>query len=131
MAVCNSIKKNTNKVCIADLNKKVIIQYASSSANNAPNANAESSFTALATVWAMVKTTPNREFVNGVNIENGVNTDFYIRHDSSIDFSKKVWIEFNNERFKVINVENIDFENRFMRLRAVERGVKTLNAAQR
>lgn len=131
MAVCTSIKPNKSRVCIGDLNKKIKIQFSSSKGQNAPNVNAATVFSEVITVWALIKTTPVFEPVNGVNIENGVNTDFYIRYTSDIDFSKQIWVEFESNRFKVTGVDNIDKESRFVRLRSTERGSKTLGAAQR
>lgn len=129
--VCKSIKTNKARVCIADLRSKIKIQFSSSKGQNAPNVNATTAFSDVLDVWAMIKTTPVFQPVNGINIESGINTDFYIRYTTEIDFLKQIWVEFDNERFKITGVENISKENRFVRLRASERGLKTLGAAQR
>jgi SPP1 family predicted phage head-tail adaptor len=128
---CNSIKQNVNKVCIGNLNKKIKIQTSSIAPNNSPNSLATASFETVATVWAMLKTSPNRSFIDGVNVANGLNTDFFIRYTSSIDFDKQLWIEWNNTRFKIINPDNIDKEDNFIRLRCVEKGDKTILANAR
>lgn len=128
---CKTIRPNISKVCIADLRNKIKVQFSSSKANNSPNSNAGTSFKNILEVWALIKTNPASEFINGINVVNGVNTDFYIRYTSSIDFSKQIWVEFENSRFKIAEVENIDRRNEFVRLRAIERGNKSLGAAQR
>ncbi len=128
---CNSIKKNTNKVCIADLDKRIKIQTSSIAPNNSPNTLATTAFVTIADVWAMIKTTPNRQFIDGVNIENGLNTDFYIRYTSSINFEKQLWIEYKNNLYKITNIDNIDKDDLFIRLRCRETGNKTILANNR
>jgi SPP1 family predicted phage head-tail adaptor len=128
---CQSIKKNINKVCIADFNHKIIIQTTSISPNNSPNSLSSVGFSTVATVWAMIKTNTAREFIDGVNIENGLNTDFYIRYNSTVPLEKQLWIEYNNTLFKITNVDNIDKANKIIRLRSIEKGDKSINANKR
>lgn len=128
---CQSIKRNTNKVCLGDFKYRVNIQVSSLLPNNAPNSNSSVSFATIVTVWAMIKTNTARQFIDGVNVENGLNTDFYIRHNSSIPFEKQLWIEFKGNLYKITNVDNIDKENNIVRLRSQEKGDKTINANKR
>lgn len=128
---CTSIKPNTNKVCIQDLDRRIQIQTSSIAANNAPGAVSAASFVTVLTCWAMIKTSANVQFIDGVNVQNGLNTDFFIRYTSSIDFEKQLWIEFDSNRFKITNVENIDKQNKFIRLRSTEKGLKTILANAR
>ena len=129
--ICTSIRKNINKVCTSDFNKRVKIQTTSISANNAPSGLASVGFADILSVWALVKTSSNREFIEGVNIENGLNTDFFIRYNSSVDFERQLWIEYNDSRFKITNVDNIDKENKIIRLRSTEKGNKSILANSR
>lgn len=128
---CQSIKRNTNKICIGDFKHKINIQVSSILPNNAPNSNSSVGFTTLISVWAMIKTNTAREFIDGVNIENGLNTDFYIRYNSTIPFEKQLWIEFKGNLYKITNIDNIDKENNIVRLRSQEKGDKTINANKR
>ena len=128
---CQSIKKNINKICIGDFNHRIKIQTTSIIANNAPNSLSTVAFTTIAEVWAMIKTNTAREFIDGVNIENGLNTDFYIRYTSSISLSQQLWIEYDGNLYKITNVDNIDKDNKIIRLRAIEKGDKTINANKR
>jgi SPP1 family predicted phage head-tail adaptor len=128
---CLSIKKNINKVCISDLKHKIKIQTSSIIPNNSPNSLSTVGFTTVSTVWAMIKTNTAREFVDGVNIENGLNTDFYIRYNSTIPLDKQLWIEYNNNLYKIINVDNIDKDDNIIRLRSIEKGDKSINANKR
>jgi SPP1 family predicted phage head-tail adaptor len=128
---CQSIKKNINKVCIGDFDKRIKIQTSSITANNAPNSLSSVQFTTIATVWSMIKTNTAREFIDGVNIENGLNTDFYIRYNSSIPLNQQLWVEYNNNLYKITNTDNIDKDDKIIRLRSVEKGDKTINANKR
>ena len=124
--ICNSIKKNTNKVCTSDLDKRIIIQTSSIAPNNSPNSVATTAFATVVTVWAMIKTNANRDFIDGVNIQNGLNTDFFIRYTASIDFEKQLWIEYDSNRFKITNIDNIDKEDKIIRLRSTEKGASSI-----
>ena len=128
---CQSIKKNINKICIGDLNHRIKIQTTSITPNNAPNSLSTVAFTTVAEVWAMIKTNTAREFIDGVNIENGLNTDFYIRYTSSISLSQQLWVEYDGNLYKITNLDNIDKDNKIIRLRAIEKGDKTINANKR
>jgi SPP1 family predicted phage head-tail adaptor len=128
---CQSIKKTLNKVCIGDFNHRVKIQTTSITPNNAPDSISSVGFTTIIEVWAMIKTNTAREFIDGVNIENGLNTDFYIRYNSIIPLDKQLWIEYNNNLFKIINIDNIDKLDKIVKFRSVEKGDKIINANKR
>lgn len=128
---CQSIKKNIKKVCISDFDKRIKIQTSSITPNNSPNSVSSVGFTTIATVWAMIKTNTAREFIDGVNIESGINTDFYIRYNSSIPLDKQLWVEYDNNLYKITNLDNIDKDDKTIRLRSVEKGDKTINANKR
>jgi SPP1 family predicted phage head-tail adaptor len=129
--VCRSIKPNVNKVCIADLNKKIKIQYSLSVPNNNPNSNSMTSFKDIKSVWSMIKTRSTAEFIQKTNIETSITTEFYIRYDSSIDFKQRLWVEYKDNRYQIVNYDNIGEEDKFVKLTAIERGVKNIKANQR
>lgn len=128
---CQSIKRNTNKVCAGDFRDRIAIQTTSITPNNSPNALSSVGFSTIATMWALVKTNPSREFIDGVNIENGLNTDFYIRYNSAIPLDKQLWVEYKSVLYKITNTDNIDKMDNIVRLRSTEKGDKTINANKR
>lgn len=119
---CESIKKNKNKVCIGDLDKRIKIQTTSITANNAPGGLSTTGFADIYSCWALVKTSANRQFIDGVNIENGLNTDFFIRYTASVNLEQQLWVEYAGNRFKIVNTNNIDKDNQIVRLRSSETG---------
>lgn len=125
---CKTIKPNTNKICIADLNKRIKIQTKYATASSNPNTAPSTSFVDVAQAWSLVKTKSNFEWVDGVQTQTGFNTDFYIRYNSAIDFERKLWIELDDRRYTVINIENIDKQNNIIKLRASETGDKIIEA---
>lgn len=128
---CKSIKRNINKVCAGEFRDRIKIQTTSITPNNSPNALSSVGFATVATMWALVKTNPAREFIDGVNIENGLNTDFYIRYNSAIPLDKQLWVEYKDVLFKITNTNNIDKMDNIVRLRSTEKGDKNINANKR
>jgi SPP1 family predicted phage head-tail adaptor len=125
---CQSIKNNIKKICVADFNRKITIQKYSSSGNNNPNGDVSIGYQTLTTVFAMIKTSANGDFVNNVNVANSITIDFYTRYNSAIDISQQLFILLDDRRYKVELVDDIDKDNSIIRLRAKELGLSTLKA---
>jgi SPP1 family predicted phage head-tail adaptor len=128
---CATIKKVKSKICVSDFDKRIKIQTSQKVANNAPNTAGNITFTTIATLWAMIKTSPINEFINGVNVSNGTNIDFYIRYTNSIDFRQQLFIEYKDKLYSIQPIENIDEQDKIIRLRAQEKGDKNINANKR
>lgn len=125
---CLSIKKNIKKICTADFDKKIIIQKYGIVGSSSPYSDASQNYQTLATIFAMIKTNATGDFVNNVNVGNSITIDFYIRHNSLIDISQQLFVLFENKRYKIELVEDIDKDNKTIRLRARELGLSTLGA---
>tara|TARA_R110000782_G_scaffold97853_1_gene182887 strand:+ start:351 stop:746 length:396 start_codon:yes stop_codon:yes gene_type:complete len=120
------ISSKTSYVCTGSFDRKIKIQTSSIAGNNSRGVQSVVSFKDLATVWAMIKTNISGDFIDGVQVGNGVNTDFYIRYNSKIDFEQQLWVEYKNNRFKIVSIDNIDKDDLVIRLRSVEKGDKTI-----
>ena len=125
---CQSIRKNIKKICTADFDKKIVIQNYSSVGNSSPNADITFNYITLAIVFAMVKTNATGDFVNNVNVGTSITIDFYIRFNSLIDINQQLFVLFDNKRYKIELVDDIDKDNKIIRLRAKELGLSTLQA---
>jgi SPP1 family predicted phage head-tail adaptor len=123
--------KNDYMICSNEFNKRIKIQVSSILPNNSPNLVAGVSFTTIANAWAKIKTNAAREFIDGVNVENGVNVDFYIIYNSSIPLDKQLWIEYDGDIYRVSNVDNINKDNEIIKLRTIEKGSKKIEANKR
>lgn len=131
--VCATIKSDIDNICIGDLNRKITLQYPVAVKRNAPRTNTPSAdattFTTIATVWAMVKTRNTAFFRGGVNTETSPTTEFYIRYNSSLNLEQLTYIEYNSKKYRVTNApENIGLQNKFWKITSVERGDSSLNA---
>lgn len=125
---CQSIRKNIKKICTADFDKKIVIQKYGSVGNSSPNADITFNYITLATVFAMVKTNATGDFVNNVNVGTSITIDFYTRFNSLIDINQQLFVLFDNKRYKIELVDDIDKDNNLLRLRAKELGLSTLQA---
>ena len=125
---CRSLKPNLNKVCIADLNSKIKIQTTSEVYSNNPDTVPTAQFVDIVEMWALINTGESFQYKDGVQIDNRINTDFYIMYTTQIDFTQTLWVEYDNNKYKVINVNNIDEQGNFVRLRTVKTGDKNIIA---
>ena len=125
---CQSIRKNIKKICTADFDKKIVIQKYGSVGNSSPNADITFNYITLATVFAMIKTNATGDFVNNVNVGTSITIDFYTRFNSLIDINQQLFVLFDNKRYKIELVDDIDKDNKIIRLRAKELGLSTLQA---
>ena len=125
---CQSIRKNIKKICTNDFDKKIVIQKYGSVGNSSPDADITFNYITLATVFAMVKTNATGDFVNNVNVGTSITIDFYTRFNSLIDINQQLFVLFDNKRYKIELVDDIDKDNKIIRLRAKELGLSTLQA---
>lgn len=128
---CKTIKKQANKICISKLNAKIEIQTSSFQNADAPGEESSLVFNTISTTWSMVKTANNLNYNNGVNADSSITHLFYIRFNPSMDFFQELFILYKNRRFNVNSIENIDEENKYFVLYAVERGKDDKLASQR
>lgn len=122
MSCKTRIKFKKSKICTGDLNKKILLQFPFSSGTNSLNSNSERGFKNIGTFWAAIQTFTTRNMVDGVNLGEGITTDFYIRYSNIIDLNKEIWIEYDCRRFKIDSITNLNEDNRILRFRAIERG---------
>lgn len=120
---CGKISRNKRKICISYYDKKIIIQKPTYTPSNAPNTNATAGFSNIKEVWAFVKS------VNPFSPQNSTNnnlqtitTEFYVRYDSSIIIDDTLYIEYNSEKYRVTQIDNIDLKNETLVFRAIKRG---------
>ncbi len=120
---CGRIKNNITKVCINDFNKKITIQKPTLNLSNTRGINAQAGFIDVKQVWAMVKSKNPFQLQNGTNTNlTTITTEFYIRYDSDIALTDKLFIEYNSIKYKVVQADNIDLKNETIIFRTVKRG---------
>ena len=109
------------KICTSDFNR--LIQILDRDISPPPRNDTElgEDFQNVVHVWASVKT------VNGATIFDSVNTEQVITHIFTtrylgLGITSENWIIYNNNRFKILAVENIDEQNMYTRMRCILRG---------
>jgi len=83
-------------------------------------------------IWkgkAICKTSSGVQNFNGVNTDNGITHTFIIRYTSTL-IEKRFMILLRGEFLVVDSVENINEENRYLKIRCKKRGSETFQANQ-
>ncbi len=120
---CGKIGRNNRKICISYYDKKIIIQKPTYTPSNAPNTNATAGFSNIKEVWAFVKSANPFSPQNSTNINlQTITTEFYVRYDSGIIINDTLYIEYNSEKYRVIQIDNIDLKSETLVFRAIKRG---------
>lgn len=125
MAQCERISFKKKTVCLGGMNHKIKLQTRSIKPVT-DGVDFVEEFTQDISVWAMIKTMPKESIFDGSNIERSVSHFFYIRFIKNVTFEK--WIEFKNNKYDIVAVENLNEEDNFLLLKASLRGNKDLNA---
>lgn len=126
MPKCVKIQKKIKGVCVGDLSTKITLCTRTISAPALSSVDYGETFTEVKTLYALVDTTRGLQTFDGVNITNPYSHLFYIRYDASVTF--EYWIKYNSEYFRIIDVENLNEENRFLLMRCTKRGSTAINA---
>lgn len=120
---CRKISKKADKVCIGDLKKSIkIINRAIEPADVSHTMD----FTDFVSAYARIDTTKGNPFFNGVNIEDFPSHVFYIRYGFTVE--KNYTLEYASNYYNVLDVENLNEENRFLKISCVKNGPKSNQA---
>jgi len=85
------------------------------------NVDFRETYNNIANVWASVVTNNDYLKFNDININEEVTHIFYIRNIDGIDID--VWILYDNQRYKIISIRDIDFEKKFLELKCNLKGI--------
>ena len=127
MAVCKKIRKINRQVCIGGMNKRIEIQArAITPPDFDVTTDYDEEFTEVRTVWSNVVTVTGVQLFDGTGIVRNITHFFYIRYFPNVTFEN--WILFDSEYYDIIDVEDLDHDKRFYRIRASKRGISTNDA---
>lgn len=122
---CEPIKPKRYRVCIGDLSKKIEIETRDIQTPTT-GVDFDEQFNSFKTMYAMVETASKGEVIfDESNIEQTVTHNFYVRYMPNLTFQN--WIKYNGVYFNIQEVENLNEENRFLRIKASIRGTATLD----
>ena len=125
MAVCNNIPRKNTRYCVGDFRKQIEIKVRDITVPVGSSVDHGELFTDFLTVRAIVETLSGVEIFDGTNTMVGVAThQFIINFRPGVTFENMV--VFKGKNYRILDVTNIDEEDRFLKIRATERGVNTL-----
>jgi len=123
MAVCTRKQRKSRKVCIGQLNEQITLQDREIVSPVADGVAFGEDFTGDNVVWALVETVRGETIFDATNVERDISHKFYIRYITGI--TSETWIEYNDEKVDIVDVENLDERNDFLILRASRLGDKS------
>lgn len=126
MAICKKIRRTNEVICSGSLNRLITIQVRDLKAPIGDSVDYGEEFTTLKNVWAMIETVANETFFDNTNTERIITHNFYIRYISDVEITSENWIKYNSQYYDIVDVKNIDYNDRFMQLRANKRGQDSL-----
>ena len=121
-----TVSSNCFKICIADLNKKCIIQTRKVSAPNFGETKATETFATLFTGYFKIQTLRGTRRFSGVNIDKRATHIFITRWKASlseIDAAGEHFINRSDKRFRVIEITDINEHGRYLLFQCTERGL--------
>jgi len=126
MATCKKIRRVDKRVCIGSLNKRIFLNVRTITTPISGAVDFGEAFTEEKEVWANVVTKTGTVFFDETNTAQTISHDIYIRYLPNI--TAETWVRFpspdslSDVRLDIIQVENLNEENKFYRLRCNIRG---------
>ena len=131
MAKCIKLTRTKTEVCIGNMNKRISIFTRAITTPIDPtgfDVDYTENFTLLDQVWAMIQTPDGQTIFDGIGTEKIVSDIFYIRYIDGL--TAENWITYNDNRYDIQMVENIEQNNLFQKLSCIVRGADDLAASE-
>ena len=128
MPRCTKIRRKKRKICIGDLDTEIILQNRVLTEPLFDSVDFDETFSATATVLAMVNTVSGKTFFDGVNTDINITHKIGIRFDATV--TAETWIELNGNRLDILQTENLEGRGEWLILTCVDRGSTTKNATK-
>ena len=124
MPRCTKKKRRNRTVCAGSLNKRIEIQSRTIRGARPGQKKFSEEFKEKNEVWAMLETTRGTQLFDGTDLMDGITHIFYIRFQENI--TQENWILFEDRRFDILDVEDLDENHEFLKLSCNERGNKNV-----
>jgi len=122
MSICIKIDGKKRNICIGDLDKRINLFSRSIKAPTNSSVDFDEEFVKEYEKWAMIHTTRGAELFDGVSLTNAFTHKIYIRYEEGI--TQEDWIEFNNDKYDIVDVEDLEERHEFLLLKCKIRGDK-------
>jgi len=126
MSQCVKIRRQSKRICIGSLNRRVILYTRTITPPSGDSTEFTETLSEPKTVPALIAPNAGDKIFDGSNIIRINTTNIFIRYIANITFEK--WIELvsvnsqPNEYFDILSVTNLDEANRFYKLECTRRG---------
>lgn len=126
MADCQKIRRVDKRVCIGALNKKIVVNTRTLTAPSGSSVDFTEEFTEPISTWANIVTRSGTVVFDGTNTAREISHDIYIRY--RLNMTPEKWVKLPSINgaadvyLDIIQVENLNEENKFYRLRCALRG---------
>jgi len=119
---CNPVKIKRQRVCFGDLNRKIKIKSRTITApDESDEFDYEQTFGTPVTKWAAVQTSSGKDIFDGTNMIGTATHFFFLKFVSGL--TSESMVEWRNENYRVLRIENLDENDEYMKLYCALRGV--------
>ena len=123
-----TLKRNHRKLCVGDLKDRITLQTRDLTEPVFGARDFTETFVTSDTVWAKVVTTQGRTFFDGVQTDQVISHQVTIRYLSTV--TPETWILLDDgNRLDIIDQEDLEERNEYLRLLCTDRGPSTKAAA--
>lgn len=129
MSQCKDITPKKRRLCTGDLRDRIEIQSRALKPTTFSSSDYQEEFITISTVWASIQTTRGFQSFNDVGtVENNVTHKIYIRFSTELTITTENWLIFKNERYDIIDIENLEERNEFLLLYCEKKGSDSVPA---
>lgn len=104
MPNCARIKPKPSKVCIGSMTSYITIKKKTKAALNTTAANPNLNLTTVDSMWAMQRSVNGEELFDGVNMIGKITDHFYIRYNADTPINKTHILEFDDNRYDIVEI---------------------------
>lgn len=125
MPKCVFKKRVDTKICSGDMDRQILVE--TRSITPPPDDNTvdyDETFVSFQSFWAMIETVKGETVFDSSNVERVVTHKFYVRFVPDLTFEK--WVKYNQEKYRIVDVQNFNERNEFYLLRCSLRGDENL-----
>lgn len=123
MPKCLKLRKKKRQVAVGDMRDRINLQIRSLTAPENGSVDFTEVFDPKTAVWATINTVRGRSVFDGTGTEVDVTHEILLRHEEGLSMEDWVLKE-DNERLRVLLVEDLDERDSFQLLQCTNRGTK-------
>lgn len=120
MGRCTFVRPKKRKLCIGDLDTLIEIQSRELVVPFFESTDFDLNFTPNFQAWAAIETVNGQVFFDGTNEERRITHNIYIQYNSTV--TAESWILLNGRRLDILEVNNLDEQDKWLLLICTDRG---------